>query len=147
MEGGDGLWTGNAAPVACIFQNKAMYLLKIMLIYDDSLLSGQPPFSSHLLVPRWWSLNGGWTVLWHHCYLYSFLTNRPDNTTLSRGPLRNIQSVSEWLFSQGTRLLWPWNWTRSSFGGEVALVGVIMEVLPWYSLFNIAIVLVSASAL
>ena len=33
----DLLWTSNAAPVACLF------LLKIMLFYDEILLSGQPP--------------------------------------------------------------------------------------------------------
>ena len=32
----DWLWTSNAAPVACLF------LLKIMLFYDEILLSGQP---------------------------------------------------------------------------------------------------------
>ena len=42
--------------VAPLFQNNAMFLLTIMLIYDDSLLSGQPPLSGHLPAPRVWPL-------------------------------------------------------------------------------------------
>ena len=51
MEGDDWLWTSNASPVVCVFQGKVMFLLKITLIYDKSLLSGKPPLSSHLRVP------------------------------------------------------------------------------------------------
>ena len=51
IEGADQLWTSYAAPDVCLFQNKVMFLLKIMLIYDDPLLSGQPPISDHLPVP------------------------------------------------------------------------------------------------
>ena len=43
IDGDDRLWTGNASPVARLFQNKVMFLLKIMLIYDEPLLSLQPP--------------------------------------------------------------------------------------------------------
>ena len=43
VEVDDRLWTSNASPVARLFQNKLMLLLKIMLIYDKPLLSGQPP--------------------------------------------------------------------------------------------------------
>ena len=32
-EGDDQFWFSNAAHVACLFQNKVMFLLKIMLIY------------------------------------------------------------------------------------------------------------------
>ena len=28
------MWTSNAVPVACLFQSEAMFLPKIMLIYD-----------------------------------------------------------------------------------------------------------------
>ena len=47
IEGDDRLWTRNASPVACFFffQNKVMSLLKILLIFDERLLSGQPPLS------------------------------------------------------------------------------------------------------
>ena len=48
----DLLWTSNAFPVARLFQNKAMFLLMIMLIYDKPLLSGQPPLSGLVSVPR-----------------------------------------------------------------------------------------------
>ena len=57
MEGDDRLLTSNASSVPLLFQNKVMFLLKIMLIYDDALLSGQPPLSGHLPVPRGWALN------------------------------------------------------------------------------------------
>ena len=49
IEGDDRLWTRNASPVACFFffffQNKVMSLLKILLIFDERRLSGQPPLS------------------------------------------------------------------------------------------------------
>lgn len=32
------------------FENKVVFLTKIMLINDDPLLTGQPPLRSHLLV-------------------------------------------------------------------------------------------------
>ena len=38
--------------VARFFQKKVMFLLKIMLIYDKPLLSGQTPLNGHLPVPR-----------------------------------------------------------------------------------------------
>ena len=40
IEGGDQLLTSNASSVTLLFQNKVMLLLKIMLIYDEALLSG-----------------------------------------------------------------------------------------------------------
>ena len=52
MEVDDRLYISTASPVACLFQNKVMFLLKIMLIYDDPLLSSQPPISGHLPVPQ-----------------------------------------------------------------------------------------------
>ena len=59
VEGDDQFWTSNASPVTHLFQNNVMFLLKIMLIfffiYDESLLSSQPPISGHLLIPRGWS--------------------------------------------------------------------------------------------
>ena len=39
LEGDDRLWTSDAAPVACLFQNKVMFLLKIILIHDEPQLS------------------------------------------------------------------------------------------------------------
>ena len=48
IEGDDRLWTRNASPVAFFFfffQNKVMSLLKILLIFDERLLGGQPPLS------------------------------------------------------------------------------------------------------
>jgi len=63
VEGDDRLWTSNASPVALLFQDKLMFLLKIMLISDEPLLSSQPPLGGHLLVPRGWPLNRGSTVL------------------------------------------------------------------------------------
>ena len=62
----DRLWNNNAGPVASLFQNKVMFLLqkvKIMLIYDEPLLSTQTPLSGHLLVPHGWPLNEGSTVV------------------------------------------------------------------------------------
>ena len=50
------MWT----PVSCLFYDELMYLLKIMLIYDEPLLSGQLALSCHL--PRGWSLNDSSTV-------------------------------------------------------------------------------------
>ena len=61
--GGDRLWTSYASPVALLFQDKLMFLLKIMLISDEPLLSSQPPLDGHLLVPRGWPLKGESTVL------------------------------------------------------------------------------------
>ena len=46
-----GTWTNNAAPIACLCQNKVMFLLKIILIYDEpQYCHGQPPLSGHLPV-------------------------------------------------------------------------------------------------
>ena len=46
--GDDQLWTSIASPIACLIENKVIFLLKIMLmlmlIYDKPLLSGQPPY-------------------------------------------------------------------------------------------------------
>ena len=57
IEGYNRLLTSNASFVTLLFQNKVMFLLKIMLIYDEALLSGQPPLSGHLPVPQGWPLN------------------------------------------------------------------------------------------
>ena len=62
IEGGDQLLTSNVSFVTLLFQNKVMLLLKIMLIYDEALLNGQPPLSVHFPVPRGWQLNCGSTV-------------------------------------------------------------------------------------
>ena len=51
LEGDDQLWSSDVPLIAYLFQTKVMFLLKIMLIYDKSLLCGQPQLSSHLLVP------------------------------------------------------------------------------------------------
>ena len=51
------LLTSNAYSVTLLFQNIVMFLMKIMLIYDETLLSGQPPSSGHLPVLRGWPLN------------------------------------------------------------------------------------------
>ena len=47
--------TTNCGPVKLLsftrlFQNKVKFLLKILLIYDEILLSGQSPLSAHLPV-------------------------------------------------------------------------------------------------
>ena len=63
IEGYNPLLTSNAYSVTLLFQNKVMLLLKIMLIYDEALLSGQPSLSGHLPVTRGWPLNWGSTVL------------------------------------------------------------------------------------
>ena len=70
LEVDDRLWTSNTSPVARLFQNKLMFLLKIMLIYDKPLLSGQPPLGGHLLVPRGWPLNEGSTVCLYEFWSY-----------------------------------------------------------------------------
>ena len=61
----NGLWTSNASPTVCLFQNKVMFLLKIILINDKPLLNGLSPLSGHLqaLVLRRWLLNANSTVL------------------------------------------------------------------------------------
>ena len=64
IEDADQLWTSNAAPDVCLFQNKVMFPLKIILIYDEPLMSGHPPLSGHLLVPGGLPLNRGSTVYW-----------------------------------------------------------------------------------
>ena len=62
------LWTSNAAPVACLFQNNgdvsARDYAYVMLIYDELLLTKfKPPLlNDHLLVPWGWPLNRGSTV-------------------------------------------------------------------------------------
>ena len=75
--GGDRLWTSYASPVALLFQDKLMFLLKIMLRSDETLWSSEPPLGGHLLVPRGWPLNGGSTVLSlsFKCVTY-FIINR-----------------------------------------------------------------------
>ena len=50
LEGDDRLWSSDVSLIAYLFQTKVMFLLKIMLIYDKSLLCGQPQLSSHLMV-------------------------------------------------------------------------------------------------
>ena len=64
IEDANQLWTSNAAPDVCLFQNKVMFPLKIILIYDEPLLKGQPPLSGHLLVTRGLPLNGGSAAYW-----------------------------------------------------------------------------------
>lgn len=59
--GDDWLWTTNVASLMCLFQNTALFLPKIMLIYDKPLLI-PPPLSDHLMVPRRWPLSGGSTA-------------------------------------------------------------------------------------
>ena len=62
-------WTNNAAPIVCLFQTKEDVSAKghahVMLIYDEPLLSSQPPLHvrGHMLVPQGWLLNGGSTVI------------------------------------------------------------------------------------
>ena len=46
-QGDDRLCTSNATPVACLFQTKVILLLKIMRIFNEPLLSSQPPLSGH----------------------------------------------------------------------------------------------------
>ena len=63
MEGYNRLLTSNDSSVTLLFQNNVMFLLKITLIYDKALLSGQPPLSGNLSVPRGRPFNWGSTVL------------------------------------------------------------------------------------
>ena len=69
IEGDDQFWTNNTSPVAFLFLNKVMFLLRNMLIhdpvYDEPLLSGQPPLNGHLLVSQGWLLIGSSTVISH----------------------------------------------------------------------------------
>lgn len=44
-------------------KDRALFLLKIMLIYWPTSMSSQPWLSGHLLVPQGWPLNGGSAVL------------------------------------------------------------------------------------
>ena len=68
----NGLWTSNASPTVCLFQNKVMFLLKITLINDKPLSSGLSPLSSHLQVHvlQRWLLNANSTAL-----MLTFLPN------------------------------------------------------------------------
>ena len=50
MEGDDQFWFSNAAHVACLFQNKVKFLLKIMLIFS---IEG-PTFIKRLLDDTPW---------------------------------------------------------------------------------------------
>ena len=68
IESEDRLWTSDVAPVACLFQKysyvSAKYYTGMLMLwfYNEPLLSGQPPLSSHLSVPQKRRLNGGSTV-------------------------------------------------------------------------------------
>ena len=53
IQGDDRLWSSNADPLLCLSQNKVMFLLKIILIYDKLLW----------MLPRGWQLNEGSTVV------------------------------------------------------------------------------------
>ena len=48
LEVDDRLWTSNASPVVRLFQNKLMFLLKIMLIYDKPLFERPTPIRQPL---------------------------------------------------------------------------------------------------
>ena len=60
-------WAKNAVHIVCLFQTKEDVSAKghahVMLIYDEPLLSSQPPLSGHLSVTQGWLLNGGSTVI------------------------------------------------------------------------------------
>ena len=53
IQGDDRLWSSNNDPLLCLSQNKVMFLLKIILIYDKLLW----------MLPRGWQLNEGSTVV------------------------------------------------------------------------------------
>ena len=53
IQGDDRLWSSNADPPFCLSQNKVMFLLKIILIYDKLLW----------MLPRGWQVNEGLTVV------------------------------------------------------------------------------------
>ena len=61
--GDNWLWTSNATPAACLFQNKVMFMLKDYAFLCKPLLSSQTPFGSLLLVPWGCPLNRGSTVI------------------------------------------------------------------------------------
>ena len=46
------MWTSDAAPIACLFQNKVTFLLKIVIFHDEPMLKGKPTLSDDLLVPQ-----------------------------------------------------------------------------------------------
>ena len=50
------MWTSDAASIACLFQNKVTFLLKIMVLHDEPLLNSKPTLSDDLLVPQGWPL-------------------------------------------------------------------------------------------
>ena len=50
-------------PLRVFLKDRVLFLLKIMLIYWRTSVSGQPPLSGHLPVPRGWPLNGSSAVL------------------------------------------------------------------------------------
>ena len=66
------------------FQNKVKFLLRIILIHEESLFSslrsrlhfsGQPPLGVHLLLPQGWPLKAGSTVFywqesWQHRHVF-----------------------------------------------------------------------------
>ena len=58
MEDVDWLWIITASFVACLFQNKLMFLLKIMLIYDLYWAANLQYALGHLPLPRRWRLTG-----------------------------------------------------------------------------------------
>ena len=64
IEGADQLWTRCAAPGVCLFQNKVMFLLKIMLILwrpsIEQPTSNKRPFACSSRV----GLNGGSAAYW-----------------------------------------------------------------------------------
>ena len=53
IQGDDRLWSSNNDPLLCLSQNKVMFQLKIILIYDKLLW----------MLPRGWQLNEGSTVV------------------------------------------------------------------------------------
>ena len=50
-------------PLRVCLKDRALFLLKIMLIYWPTSMSSQPWLSGHLPVPQGWPLNGGSAVL------------------------------------------------------------------------------------
>ena len=70
-----------------------------MLIYDEPLLSGQPPLSGHSPVPRGWPLNGGCFFL-DIIYLTYFWSSPPPRPL--RQQIACSLSLCGWLWTKET---------------------------------------------
>ena len=59
-----------------------MFLLKIVLIYEEPLITGQLPLSVHLRVPRGWLPDRGSAVIVINLPVFFFLSTHLQETIL-----------------------------------------------------------------